>query len=132
MPRVRSPQDLQQTNLPQGWPAAQVSMLDRRPARAAPTPAGLRLYTNVQGDASAYHERNKMHLYVLVPVVESLLQFLVQSVIIYNLIFIYFNQNAFTPLDISSLCFDTSIFSQALYAVQLQSSFTSLCISLTL
>ena len=88
--------------------------------------------TNVQGDASAYHERNKMHLYVLVPVVESLLQFLVQSVIIYNIISSYYQQNAFIPLDISSLCFDTSISSRAFYAVQLQSSFASLCISFTL
>ena len=93
--------------------------------------------TNVQGDASIYHEKNKMQLYVLVPVVESLLQFLVQSVIIYNMVGPHLVKteplkNAFIPVDVSSLCFDTSISSKAIYAVQLLSSFASLCISFTL
>ena len=80
----------------------------------------------VQGNATTYHEKNKMQLYMIVPVVESLLQFLVQSVIIWS-VFI-----GFIPVDISSLCFDTSISSKAFYAVQLLSSLASLCISFTM
>ena len=93
--------------------------------------------TNVQGDASTNHEKNKMQLYVIIPVVESLLQFLVQGVIIFNMVGPHLVdqerlKHAFLPVDMSSLCFDTSISSKALYAVQLLSSLASLCISFTL
>ena len=85
----------------------------------------------IKGDWRASHRRNVGQVYMLEPVVEAFLQFLIQSALVYIVLGPGDTDGHTTPIDISSLLFTSTPFSKVLYGLTITSSLFSVGVSIS-